>query len=367
MQLTQLETPALVADQTIFEHNLQAMADLLSESTMKVRPHYKSNKCAAIAHRQMALGACGITCAKLSEAEDLADSGIEDILIANQIAEDSKILRAAQLAGRCHLTLCIDDPENARRLSRAAEFCGTTIHCYVEFDIGMARCGLTKEADVVELAKLADSLPGLEFSGIQAYAGHVSHMETEEERNNYTQANGARLKNLQSMLKAAGLNPGKLSGGSTGTAVLKADEGVYDELQAGSYIFLDATYGKLENLPFRNSLFVLTTVMSVQPGVTNLDAGVKSLGMDQGDPLVMTLDGRPVAARLEVNEEHLKLFPAADASPESLKASDLKLGEKLLLIPGHCCSTVNLFDRLYLFKDGKITDRLQISARGCSR
>lgn len=358
MKLTQLETPVLVADLTLIEKNMETMNRVLSGSPLRLRPHFKSHKCAALAHKQIEKGAVGITCAKLSEAEDLCDSGIENILIANQIVDPAKIRRLAELAGKCRLTVCADDAENLRALSRAAENAGTLIHILVEYEIGMCRCGVTDRETYVKLAKLAEKLPGLSYEGIQAYAGHVSHMLTNEERKSYTDKNGEILRSLIRYLTENGIAVHTVSGGSTGTAVLKAAQGLYTELQAGSYFFMDVTYGKLD-IPFENSLFLLASVCSKRDGLTVLDAGVKSLGMDQGDPVCLTMDGTVVeCVRMEVNEEHLKLFgPKKDLAP----------GEKVLLIPGHCCSTVNLHEKLYLFRGGKIVDRLPITSRGNSR
>ncbi len=359
MKLTQLETPALVADKAILESNMQAMADMLAGTKLRLRPHYKSNKCAAIAHRQMELGAVGITCAKLEEAEDLIDSGVEDVLIANQVVDPGKLRRLAELAGKCRLTVCVDDAENAEALSAAACAAGTTVHVLVEFEIGMQRCGVEDPALYVELAKKVDSLPGLVYDGIQAYAGHVSHMCADEERRTQTEENGARLRALIAMLEKAGLTVRTLSGGSTGTSRIKAGQGLYTELQAGSYLFMDSTYRALDNLPFRNSLFLLTTVVSKRGELTILDAGVKSLGVDQNAPVFLTMDGEEIKVdHSAVNEEHCKLF-----SPDH----ELSLGDHVLIIPGHCCSTVNLHERLYLFEGDRVVDRLRISARGMSR
>ncbi|MBQ3577440.1 MAG: alanine racemase [Firmicutes bacterium] len=358
MKLTQLATPALVADEKILIENMRAMEDLLHGRKLQLRPHYKSNKCSAIAHMQMGFGAIGITCAKLSEAEDLADSGIEDILIANQIVDPEKMIRAALLAKKCRLTVCVDSEDNARLLSRAAEAAGSLVHCYVEYDIGMRRCGVTSEEDFVRLAKIIDGLPGLEFSGIQAYAGNIAHVVSGEERKRETRANEQKIVSLTAKLKGAGLEVKAVSGGSTGTSVLKAQGGVYTELQAGSYIFLDSTYGGLESLPFKNSLFVLATVISTREGLAILDVGVKGLGVDQDPPVILTMDGERIDGEVQVNEEHLKLFgPSGELVP----------GEMVKVIPGHCCSTVNLYDRLYLFDKDLVKDRLMITARGCSR
>ncbi|MBQ7566780.1 MAG: DSD1 family PLP-dependent enzyme [Oscillospiraceae bacterium] len=358
MKLSQLQTPALVVNADVLEKNERAMAALLAGSTARLRPHYKSHKCAAIAHRQIAAGAVGMTCAKLEEAEDLVDSGVADVLIANQIVDPRKLRRAAELALLCRLTVCVDDAENARALSQAAVQAGATVHVLVEYEIGMERCGVADADDYVALAKLVDSLPGLHYDGIQAYAGHVSHMPSAQERLALTAQNEQAVRSLLEKLAQAGLTAQTISGGSTGTAAIKARHGLYTELQAGSYLFMDSTYRQL-HLPFENSLFLLTTVVSRRDGLAIMDAGVKSLGVDQDDPVLFTLGGAEIhCARVEANEEHLKLF-APDRA--------LALGEKVLVMPGHCCSTVNLHERIYLYRSGEIVDRLQVTARGKSR
>ena len=358
MKLCQISTPALVVFEDIFENNIKSMNSLLSGRKLKLRPHYKSNKCSAIAALQIKNGAVGITCAKLSEAEDLCDSGIENILIANQITDPEKIMKAALLAKKCTLTVCVDEMENAGLLSEAAVSAGSTVNCYAEYEIGMQRCGIADDEKFIALAEYIDKLPGLKFTGIQAYAGHVSHMEKEKERKEYSEKSAIKLRKLTDKLSKKGFKDLQVSGGSTGTALIKAEGNVYTELQAGSYIFLDATYSKLENLPFKNSLFVISTVVSVNDGRIVLDAGVKSMGFDQGLPEVLTLDGRKIEARIEANEEHIKLFDPSEK---------LYAGDRVLLIPGHCCSTVNLYDKMYMVKDGIVSGRLSITARGCSR
>lgn len=359
MLLSQLETPVLVADADIIEQNMEKMNEVLAGKVMKLRPHYKSHKCAAIAHRQMEMGAVGICCAKLSEAEDLADSGIDNILIANQIVDPEKLVKVAALAKKCRLTVCVDDAENAKALSKAAAAAGSTVYVYIEYEIGMKRCGVTTPEAYLELAKLVVSLPNIEYEGIQAYAGHISHMITEDERVPMTADNAEKLRALIALLEENGINVNAVSGGSTGTSVIKAQQGLYTELQAGSYFFMDSTYGKLANIPFKQSLFLMATVCSKREGLTILDAGVKSLGVEQDDPWIIKMDGTPVECeKTGVNEEHLKIWNPV---------TDLEIGEKVLIIPGHCCSTVNLHDNIYLFRNGKVVDRLAVSARGHSR
>jgi len=356
MQLLQLDTPALFADETVMNRNFRSMAELLKGKKLKLRPHFKSNKCTVIAHRQIEEGAVGITCAKLSEAEDLCDSGIGDILIANQIVDPSKITRLMLLAKKCHMTVCVDEEENARCLSKAAADAGVILYCLAEYEIGMERCGVTDADAYVRLAKLICGLPNLEYQGIQAYAGHVSHMEKQAEREKHTKENGEKIRSLIGKLEKEGIHVKTVSGGSTGTSVLKAEEGLYTELQAGSYFFMDSTYNKLD-IPFENSLFLLATVVSRRPGLTILDAGVKSIGVDQNDPEIFRMDGTRVEARVETNEEHMKLFDPSE---------ELEIGEKVKIIPGHCCSTVNLHEKIYLVRDGAVVDRLPVTARGKS-
>lgn len=357
MKLVNLPTPALVADETIMLKNMEKMNEILNGKKAKLRPHYKSHKCAVIAHKQIEMGAVGMTCAKLSEAEDLICSGIENVLIANQIVDPDKITRLATLAKMCHLTVCIDDINNAKALSEAAVKAGSTLYCLVEYDIGMGRCGVYDSATYLEIVKEIKNLSNLEYMGIQAYAGHISHMLTKEERKTATSANSEKLKSLIKLLNENGIDVKTLSGGSTGTVDIKAEEGLYTEIQAGSYFFMDNTYRALD-IPFKNSLYVLATVISKKEKQAILDVGVKGLGVDQEKPALLRLDGTPICGEFAVHEEHFMI---------NNPSIELEVGERVLIIPGHCCSTVNLYDLIYLFKDGVVTDRIAVTARGKSQ
>lgn len=350
MLVERLETPALIVEEKTFLKNAETMKKLLEGTSLALRPHYKSHKCAAIARWQVKNGAKGMTCAKLSEALDLANAGIEDILIANQIVEEKKISRLARLAGDCRLTVCVDDAENIAALSHAAKEAGTTIHCLIEYDIGMERCGVTEIEDVVKLAEAIGSESHLCFDGIQAYAGHISHVVDLAERREMTDANYKKLRELLKTLDSKGMHAETVSGGSTGTAQIKAAEGLYTELQAGSYLFMDATYATL-NLPFENSLFVLSSVVSRRGDLTVVDAGVKTCGVDQGMPAIRGASAHKIVA----SEEHFQLHGLS---------CDTKRGDKLLLIPGHCCSTINSHDKLYFVDEGRVVDRIAVTGRG---
>ncbi len=350
MRTEHISTPALIVKRSILERNAQKMASLLEGSSLKLRPHYKSHKCADIAHEQIQNGAVGMTCAKLDEALDLADSGIEDILIANQITDPAKISRVAHLANACHLTVCVDNKDNIANLEKAAALAGSTVYCFVEYEIGMERCGVSSKEEVLSLAKLIGQCPHLVFDGIQAYAGHISHTVSLEERAALTEENTKKLRELMAYLEANGVHPRVLSGGSTGTSVIKARENLYTELQAGSYLFMDATYAEL-GLPFESSLFILCTVVSVNDKIVTVDAGVKSCGVDQGMPIPCGFSVSLVVA----SEEHFQLHNPSRT---------FRVGEKVLLVPAHCCSTVNLHDRIYLVDGDRVVDRLMITARG---
>ena len=354
MKIEGIITPALIVDENIYYQNAEKMKELLAGKSLKLRPHYKSHKCADIAREQIENGAIGMTCAKLGEAIDLCDAGIENILIANQIVDKKKIYDLASLASNCTLTVCVDNEENIMDIESAAANLDSCVHCLIEYEIGMERCGVSSKDEVARLAKLiTTSCPHLEFDGIQAYAGHISHEVSLEQRQNLTQANFLKIKELISYLKEQGIEVKILSGGSTGTSLIKAEMGLYTELQAGSYLFMDSTYKELD-LPFKNSLFILSTVVSVNDRITVVDAGVKSCGVDQGMPECVGF----TVSHIVASEEHLQLHNPS---------KKFKIGDKVMLVPGHCCSTVNLHDKIYFVKDGKVTRRVAVTARGCFR
>lgn len=351
MKLNELETPALILEKGNFEKNLSLMKELLKGTDMKLRPHYKSHKCPAIARRQMKEGASGITCAKLSEAVDLADGGITNILIANQIVQPSKLKRAAKLAGSCYLTVCVDNLENINALSEAAKAEGTYIHCMVEYEAGMKRCGVDTYEEAYRLAKQIEDAPNLIFEGIQAYAGHLAHEHSKELRTAETMQIEKSITGLKEYLETQGLSVKEIGGGSTGTVEEKPRDSIYTDIQAGSYIFMDQAYHRL-HLRFHNALFVLTTVISTKSDRVVTDTGVKSLGMDQGNPVFV---GVPEDAPVNMSEEHGTVY---------YKNHGFNINNKLRYIPGHCCTTVNLFDEIYLADGDEVVDVLKVSSRG---
>ena len=353
MKAEQLETPALVVDMDAMEENIRAMERLLEGTGIALRPHYKSHKCAELAWRQIEAGAKGITCAKLGEAEDLVQAGIQDILIANQIVDPRKIARLAHLAGRCHLGVCVDDLGNVRRLSEAAVQAGSTIHCLVEYDVGMKRCGARTKEEFLALARAVEAAAGPEFEGIQAYAGNLSHEADRPSRERGAEVVEERLRELMACLAENGVAVKEVSGVSTGTVEFKR-RGVYTEIQAGSYLFMDAAYARLSP-GFRQALFVYTTVVSTAGGRVVTDAGMKSCSTDQGEPVY---EAYPDAV-VSMSEEHAAFW----ADP----AKPCHAGDRLRAIPGHGCTTVNLHDRIYKMRGGEIVGFMPVTSRGKSQ
>ena len=350
MKLSQIETPALIVDRSAFLENMAAMDRLLSGTTMALRPHYKSHKSVAIAKLQLAAGAKGITTAKLSEAEDLAQAGVGDILIANQVVQPEKLGRVALLANKTRLTICVDDAENVLQLERAMAVVGGTLYVLVEYEIGMERCGVETHEEVLALAKLIQAQPHLEFEGVQAYAGHLAHEHSLELRKQASEIIEDDLKNLKETLTAAGLQPKEITGGSTGTVECKPRDSVYTEMQCGSYLFTDRAYREV-GVGFRHSLYLLTTVISTKSDRIVTDGGVKSLGMDQGDPVFVGYEGLPI----RMSEEHGQV---------EVPGHTLKVGEKLKYIPGHCCTTINAHDRIYVVDGEDVVDIWPVTSRG---
>ena len=258
--------------------------------------------------------------------------------------------RLAALASRCRLSVCVDTAENVLQLERAAAALGSVIHCLVEYEVGMRRCGVETHDEVLALAQFIAQQPHLVFGGIQAYAGNMAHEPSLAVRCRETERIEGDLAALREKLVAAGLPPREIGGVSTGTVETKPANSVYTAMQCGSYIFMDRAYRDLE-LCFENALFLLTTVVSVKPDRIVTDGGVKSLGSDQGDPVFVGFEGLPI----NMSEEHGQV---------TAPGHGLQVGDKLRYIPGHCCTTVNCHDRIYLVDGDRVVDIWPVTSRG---
>jgi D-serine deaminase-like pyridoxal phosphate-dependent protein len=361
MREDEVDTPALLIDLDAFEANLDAMAGLLAPTGVKLRAHAKTHKSPVIAHLQMARGAVGQCVQMVAEAEALAWGGVADILVSNEVVGASKLARLAALVRIARVAVCADDPAQVRAIESAAAEAGVRLSVLVEIDVGAGRCGVAPGPDAVALAKLIAASRHLIFGGLQAYQGSAQHKRTPAERQALIAAAVEGTRRTVEQLRQQGLECPIVGGGGTGTFALEAGSGVYTEIQAGSYVFMDADYAR--NLDaagapfatFRHALFVLSTVMSApRPGIAVLDAGLKALAVDSGLPLVWN---QPEVTYAGASDEHGKLTFSPDAAAP-------KLGEKLRLVPGHCDPTVDRYDWYVGVRGGRVECLWPISAKG---
>lgn len=365
MDETQIQTPCLVLDLDALERNIRRMGDYARARGMRLRVHGKMHKSVDVARLQHELGgAQGVCCQKVSEAEAFVRGGIRDVLVSNQVRDPLKIDRLARLAlSGARLIVCVDDIANVAELSGAATRHGTAIECLVEIDCGANRCGVATPDEVVAIAKAIDAAPGLSFTGVQAYQGAMQHLEAFSDRKAKLDDAIAMVKEVVAALEAAGLPPKLVTGGGTGSYYFESGSGIYNELQCGSYAFMDADYGRIRNESgnridageWENALFLLTSIMSkAKPGTAVCDAGLKAQSVDSGLPVVY---GRDDVTYLKCSDEH-----GAIADPNDT----LKVNERLRLVPGHCDPTCNLHDWYVGVRNGKVETLWPVSARGKS-
>jgi D-serine deaminase-like pyridoxal phosphate-dependent protein len=368
--IPELETPALAIDLDAMERNLRRMADYFAARPCKLRPHAKTHKCPVIARRQIELGAIGITCAKIGEAEVLGDGGIQDILIANEVVGPSKVRRLAALARRCAMTVAVDSLDNARAVGQAAREAGATVGVLVEIDTGMGRCGLPPEpAGVLAFVREVSRVAGLRFRGLMGYEGHAVLVNDPAERRTKAEAAGRLLLECADQVRRAGFGAECISGGGTGTYDITAQLTLsaslapgekdppppqFTEIQAGSYVFMDARYRQVRQ-EFENALFLATTVVSrPTPDRVILDGGMKSVTHEFGLPVVF---GRSDLEVANLSEEHVKCVVRGESC-------GLRPGDQVWLLPSHCCTTANLHDRYWCIRDGRLVGTWAIAARG---
>ncbi|HZE60012.1 MAG TPA: DSD1 family PLP-dependent enzyme [Burkholderiales bacterium] len=355
-----IDTPALVLELDAFERNLRTLADSVKgrkvgARQVRVRAHAKTHKCPEIAKRQIALGAIGVCCQKVSEAEALVDGGVADILVSNEVVGAKKIARLAALARRARIGVCVDNMQNVVALQAS----GAKLDVYIELEVGMRRCGIAPGQDAVEIARAISKSPHLKFAGLQAYHGRAQHMRTIEERHAAIEGAAQHVFEMKRLLEKASIPCPIVTGAGSGTYMLEVEASAWDEIQPGSYIFMDVDYAKNEwaaPLPrFEHALFVLATVMS-RPAADRaiVDAGLKASSVDSGMPLVWQRAGLNYRA---ASDEHgvIDIAPGAQAPA---------LGEKLYLVPGHCDPTVNLYDWYVCVRNGRVEALWPITARG---
>ena len=350
-RLEDVDTPALILDLQVFERNQRTLFDLV-RNRVRVRPHAKTHKCPEVARRQVAMGAVGMCCQKVSEAEAMVDGGIADVLVSNEIVGARKLERLAALSRRARIGVCVDNPANLEQLGNL----GAKLDVYIEIDVGMRRCGVPPGEPAVELARKILQEKHLRFAGLQAYQGRAQHIRSMEERHRAIEVAAQHVQHTKRLLKEAGIACPVVTGAGSGTFMLEVEAGVWDEIQPGSYAFMDADYAKNEwaaPLPrFEHALFVLATVMSTpSAGMAIVDAGLKASSVDSGMPTVW-------------QRKELKYTHASDEHGWIEGSPSPALGEKLLLVPGHCDPTINLYDWYVVHRYGIVVDLWEITARG---
>ena len=363
MDEADIQTPCLVLDLDALERNIIKMGQFAKDKNMRHRVHGKMHKSVDVALLQEKLGgSCGVCCQKVSEAEAFVRGGIKDVLVSNQVRGSAKIDRLARLPKLgARAICCVDDLANIADLSAAAVKHGTQIECLVEIDCGAGRCGVQSTEDVVVIATAIDAAEGLKFAGLQAYQGAMQHLDDYQERKAKIEIAVAMVAEAVAALKSVGLECDIVGGGGTGSYYFEGESGVYNELQCGSYAFMDADYGRIldrdgkriDQGEWQNALFLLTSVMShAKADKAICDAGLKAQSVDSGLPVIF---GRTDVEYVKCSDEH-----GVIADPDGV----LKVGDKLKLVPGHCDPTCNVHDWYVGVRNGKVEALWPITARG---
>lgn len=360
-----LETPALILDVDIFNANLVTVERNVTKAGLRLRPHAKSHKCAEIARRQLAAGAIGIACAKPGELIALFEAGIRPLMLTAPVSDPRKIARlAAAAAAGADLTVVVDRPGLASAYGEAARREGVTIAALVDCDTGLGRSGVAHGSHAVSLARHVAAEEGLVYAGLQAYAGHVQHVHDFTERRRANDEANRRLSEIIAALAAAGLPPGIVSGGGTGSHLLDAEAGILTEIQAGSYCLMDEGYLPVDidgqgGTMLPPSLFVAVGVVGhSSSGQAITDGGTKSFAVDGPAPRVFHR-GREIGTIAWAGDEfgRVMLHPGLPVPPA---------GALLECTAPHCDPTINLHEVLHVVRGDRLEDIWTLEARGRS-
>ena len=348
--LDRVDTPALIVDLDALERNLDRMAAFAKRTGKQVRPHAKTHKSPIVARMQLERGAIGLCCAKLGEAEVMADAGIGPLHITTEIAGEPKLSRLVALRRRAEVMVAVDDMDVARALSDAMRAAGLGLDVLVDVNVGQDRTGVAP-AMAGELAACIASLDGLRLRGIQAYEGHLQHVYREKERRVKWRQCADLMLEAVDQVKRRGLPVEILSTAGTGTSAFAAQLPEVTEVQAGSYPFMDCDYANVQGLEYEVALTVLGSVVSRQRGDTAVvDAGWKALSTDSGMPVVK---GRPELEYTPKGDEH-----------GGVRGARMTPGDRVELIPSHCDTTVNLYNEFVCVRRGVVEAVWPIAARG---
>lgn len=360
MEAVQCDTPALLLDMDLAERNIRRMADYFRGKKAVLRPHVKVHKSPFLAFRQIDAGAKGITCAKISEAEVMARSGINDILIANEIVGDDKLKRLAMLARECQVKVLVDDAGNARQISRFASQAYSKIGVLVELNLGshmeriLDRCGVSPGPPALELAREVAKSRNIEFRGLMGYEGSLRRFPDFQSRKEGAEKALSLVVGTKDLLEDSGLNVDVVSCGGTMSYNIAGEFPGVTEVQAGSYVFMDTTYLQ-HGIDFEISLTLLARVISKpRPDKIIVDAGLKAISTDHGLPSVKGTSGLELVA-LNAEHGHIRIAGLGNR---------LERGDRLELLPSHVDTTVCLHDRYIVTRQGEVEMTLEIPGRG---
>lgn len=354
-------TPYVYVDLDKVEKNIQSMIRRLNDAGIEHWPHIKTHKSVELARKQLELGAKGITCAKLSEAEVMAEAGIQAILIAYPIIGEENLHRLGKLAEKIHIRTTVDSLSVAKGLSRIGESIGKKIEVLIEIDGGSHRGGVQPGHATLEFAQEIVNLPGIHLVGVFTYVGQIYGCNTEEEIRHETQREAQILLDAQEQLLANGIKVTVTSGGSTVSSYHAEELEGISEARAGNYIFGDMNAIHVGVYTEKDcAMKISSTVVSTPlPGYATIDAGTKTLTSDlscRGNTFG-SIVGHPDIQIVKLNEEHgyLRYDP---------KLHSLQVGDKVEIIPNHCCVITNLYDSIYTFRGEEHVGSLKIDARG---
>jgi D-serine deaminase-like pyridoxal phosphate-dependent protein len=344
MRLSSISTPALCVDLDVFERNIDRMHSFFADRPCKIRPHVKAHKTAAIARRQVEAGATtGLCCATVSEAEIFAREGFNDLLIANEVCDPTKIDRLVQVAKATTLTVAVDSRRGADLLA------GTDLRVLIDVNVGLPRCGVPPEG-AVELARIA-TRNGLQVVGVMGYEGHATAIEDVASRAEVARKSMDILLSVANDLRAEAYDISIVSAGSTLTYDVTGTIDGITEVQVGSYALMDTEFSK--SSPFEEALRCLTTVVSVNDNIAVLDAGLKTLTIDHGNP---HLPADVAADVLFLSDEHTTLV--------TRDGWNMLPSDRVFLRPSHVDPTVNLHDELYAYRGDTVEEVWPVTARG---
>lgn len=360
-----LNTPVLLVDMDALERNIARMATFAKQHGLALRPHAKTHKSADIAQMQISAGAGGVCCAKIGEAEAMADGGVQSVLITSPVVSAPAIQRLAALNARiADLRVVVDNTANVEALAEAARLGGKPLQVLIDVDPGIRRTGVPSAETAVAVGRSIQAAGSLRFLGVQYYCGREQHIESYSERHAAIVDRTDYLRSVIEALAGIGMAPAIITGGGTGTHYIDAELGLLTELQVGSYVFMDRQYNICDLAngegapPYETSLQIDARVVSANtPGLATIDAGFKAMATDGGPPTV--IGGAHSDTPFHFMGDEHGLIVAGDQK--------LAIGDRITLAAPHCDPTVNLYDFYHIVRGDTLIDIWPVQGRGRSR